>query len=69
MQVSTQSIYIFMEEIRCQKTIKYKEDLNTKLLFLQNDENALATFLHSTDDLGPDGTRFKQNTLARLKGL
>ena len=37
----------FMEEIRCQKTMKY--NLSTKLLFLQNDENALMTFLHSTD--------------------
>ena len=35
-----------MEEIRCQKTVKYKEKLSTKLLFLQNDENALTILLH-----------------------
>ena len=40
-----------MEEIRHQKTIKYKRNLSTKLLLLQNDENALTTFLHSTDDI------------------
>ena len=51
MQVSTQSIYIFMVKTRCQKTIKYKGNLSTKLLFPQNDENALTTFLHSSDDL------------------
>ena len=49
MQVSTQNIYGFMEQIRCQKTIEYKGNLSTKLLFLQNDKNALTTFLHSTD--------------------
>ena len=53
MEVSTQSIYIFMKQIRCQKTMKYKRYLSIKLPFLQNDENALTTFLHSTDDLGP----------------
>ena len=31
--------------------IESKRNLNTKLPFLQNDENALTTFLHSTDDL------------------
>ena len=31
--------------------MKYKENLNTKFLFPQNDKNALTTFLHSTDDL------------------
>ena len=41
-----------MLEIRCQKTKEYKEDQSTKLLFLQNDKNALTTFLHSADDLG-----------------
>ena len=51
MQVSTQSIHIFMAEIRCQKTMKYKENLSTKLLFPQKDENALTTLLHSADDL------------------
>ena len=49
MQVSTQSIHIFREEIRCHKTMKHTGDLSTKLLFLQNDENSLTTFLHSTD--------------------
>ena len=39
-----------MKEIRCRKTMKYKVNLSTKLLFLQNVENALTTFLHSTDD-------------------
>ena len=51
MQVSTQSICIFMEKISCQKTIKYKGNLSTQLLFVQIDENALTTFLHSTDDI------------------
>ena len=40
-----------MEQIRCEKTKKKKRNLSTKLHFLQNDENALATFLHSTDDI------------------
>ena len=31
--------------------MKYKEDLSIKLLFLPNDENALRTFLHSTDEM------------------
>ena len=31
--------------------MKYKENLITKLLFLQNDKNALTTFLHSTDEI------------------
>ena len=46
MQVSTQSNYNFMDQIRRQKLMKYKENLSTKLPFLQNDENALTTFLH-----------------------
>ena len=50
-QVSTQSIYICREEKRCQETMKYKGDLSIKLLFLKNHENALTTFLHSTDEL------------------
>ena len=50
-QVSTQSLYIFMEEIRFPKTIKYKGNLSTNLPFLQNDENALTTLLHSPDDI------------------
>ena len=29
----------------------YKGNLSTKLLFAQNDKNALTTFLHSTDDV------------------
>ena len=33
------------------KTMKYKENLRTQLLFLQNNENALTTFLYSTDDV------------------
>ena len=33
------------------KTMKYKGNLCTKLLLLQNDENTLTTFLHSTDDI------------------
>ena len=33
------------------KTKKYKVNLSTKMLFLQNDKNALTTFLHSTDDM------------------
>ena len=40
-----------MEQIRRQKTLKYTGNLSTKLPFLQNDENALTTFLHSTDDI------------------
>ena len=39
-----------MDETRCQKTMKYKRNQRTKLLFLQNDENALTTLLHSTDE-------------------
>ena len=31
--------------------MKYKGNLSTKVPFLQNDENALTTFLHSTDDI------------------
>ena len=50
MHASTQRLYIFMEEIRSQKTIKYKGNLSTNMLFLQNDENALTTFLHSPDN-------------------
>ena len=34
--------------------MKYKGNLSTKLLFLQNVENALTTFLHSTDGMCPD---------------
>ena len=49
MKISTQSIYVFMEQIRRQKTMKYKENLGTKLFFQQNDKNALTTFLHSHD--------------------
>ena len=30
--------------------MKYKGNLSTKLPFLQNNENALTTVLHSTDD-------------------
>ena len=40
-----------MEEIRCQKIRKYKENLSTKLLFLQNNENSLTTLLHSAEEL------------------
>ena len=40
-----------MEETRCQKTMKYKGNLNTKLLSPQNDENALMFLLHSTDEV------------------
>ena len=35
----THRIYMFMEEIRCQKTMKYKVNPSTKLLFLQNGNN------------------------------
>ena len=31
--------------------MKYKGNLSTKLPFQQNDENALTTFLHSTDEM------------------
>ena len=31
--------------------MKYKGNQSTKLLFPQNDRNALTTFLHSTDDM------------------
>ena len=51
MQVATIIIYIFMEEVRCQKTKKYKRNQSTELLFLKNDENALATLLHSADEM------------------
>ena len=47
---------IFLEEIRCQKTIEYKVNLSTKLLFLQKDENALTTLLHSADEMGIETT-------------
>ena len=50
-QDSTQIFDIFMDEIRCQKTMKYRGNLSTKLLFPQNDKNALTTFLHSTDEI------------------
>ena len=40
-----------MEQIRHQRTMKYKGNLNTKLPFLQNDKNALTTFLHSADEI------------------
>ena len=39
-----------MAEIRCQKTMKYKGNLSTKLFFSQKDEHALTTLLHSADD-------------------
>ena len=61
-----------MEEIRCQKTTKYKGNLNTKLFFLLYDENALTTFLHSTEELELEQedhykTRlFKKNLLPNL---
>ena len=38
-----------MKEIRHLKTIKNKRNLNTKLLLLQNDQNADTTLLHSHD--------------------
>ena len=41
MQVLTKIVHIFMNQIRYQKTKKYKGNLNPKLLFLQNDENVL----------------------------
>ena len=31
--------------------MEYKENLSVKLLFLQNDQNILTNFLHSTDDM------------------
>ena len=40
-----------MDETRCQKTMKYKGNLSTELLFPQNDINALTTFLNSTDEM------------------
>ena len=40
-----------MKEIRHLKTIKNKRNLNTKLLLLQNDQNADTTLLHSHDEL------------------
>ena len=40
-----------MKEIRHLKTIKNKINLNTKLLLLQNDQNADTTLLHSHDEL------------------
>ena len=49
--VQVSSIYIFMDKTSRQKTMKYKENLSTKLLFPQNDKNALTTFLHSTDEV------------------
>ena len=44
-QVSTQSIPIFMDKTRCQKQMKYKENLSTKLLFPQNDKKCTYDFL------------------------
>ena len=51
-QVSGQSIYIFMDKTRCQKTkqkqkqktMKYKRNLSTILLFQQNDKMHLRPF-------------------------
>ena len=40
-----------MKEIRHLKTIKKKRNLNTKLLLLQNDQNADTTLLHSHDEV------------------
>ena len=40
-----------MKEIRHLKTIKNKRNLNTKLLLLQNDQNADTTLLHSHDEV------------------
>ena len=40
-----------MEEIRSQKIKKYKENLSTKLFFLQNNKNALTALLHSAQCL------------------
>ena len=48
MQVSTQSIDILMEQIRRQKTMKYKGNLNTKLPFLQNDKIHLRPCIQPT---------------------
>ena len=45
MEVKSKNIYIFMEEIKCQKIKKYKENLSTKLLFLKNNEKARTTFI------------------------
>ena len=50
-QVSTQSIYIFMEKTRYPKTMKYKGNLGTKWLFHKMTKNALTTLLHSTDEM------------------
>ena len=40
-----------MDKTRCQKTMKNKGNLSTKLILPQNNKNALTTFLHSTDEL------------------
>ena len=41
--------------------MKYNGNLRTKLLFLQNVENAFTTFLHSTDDLFNESSLFLDN--------
>ena len=41
----------FYEKNKMPKTIKYKGNLSTKLLFPQKDENALTTLLLSADDI------------------
>ena len=46
-----------MEEMS--KTMKYKGNLSTKLLFLQNDKKALTTLLHSVDELHLTANRYK----------
>ena len=40
------------------QTMKYKGNLNKKLLFLQNDKNVLTTLLHSTDELYQNWQRY-----------
>ena len=44
--------FTFYWQNKMSKTMKYKFNVSTKLLFPQNVKNAHTIFLHSTDDIG-----------------
>ena len=63
-QVSNQTIHIFMEETRCQKTLKYKRNLSMKLFFPQRTRMHLRlSCIHSTNFVSDESMDIIQRIL------